>query len=276
MRNCPSCGGPARAAFRLADRGVFVCGRFDCRLQFAHPQPSDQQLTAYYTQYYYGSGSPILENSPEPYLRQIVAELPGQIGPLRGKRVLDFGCGIGTLCRLLLGAGAAVEAVEADPRARETVAQELGIAIAADLREIGQRVPPSTYDVITMIDVVEHVRAPAETLCELRRLLKPDGFLFLSTPDVDSLRARLEGKRWSSYQNPTHLFYFNRAALRRVLREAGYDGLLVWQPIISYPQHGRVRRMLQSRLQQLGLDGALRIVARVPVLEPSTRAEALA
>src|SRR6266516_4003388 len=87
---CPTCGTTGRFAFGLADRGVFVCRNPRCTLEFAFPQPSDEQLNAFYAQYYYGDGQPVLENSPEPYLRQLVTHLQHEVGPLAGKCALDF------------------------------------------------------------------------------------------------------------------------------------------------------------------------------------------
>src|SRR5438067_732022 len=120
------CGGRTRLAFRLPDRGVYACLRRKCTLRFAHPQPTDEQLSAFYAQYYYGDGEHAYENSPESSLQQLLRALQRQIGPLKGKRVLDFGCGIGTLCKLLLAQGALqVDATEPDPNARESISRDL-------------------------------------------------------------------------------------------------------------------------------------------------------
>jgi SAM-dependent methyltransferase len=231
-------------------------------MRFAQPQPSDERLGAYYEQYYYGPSEPVYENSPESTLRQMVLALQRQVGPLADRRVVDFGCGVGTLVRLMLTEGARqVDAIEPDPNARRSVSRELGIHVAATVGELRRHAPARTYDVVTMIDVVEHVRSPVETLAELRSLLSPDGTLFIETPDADSLKARLVGSRWDNYRNPTHLFYFNRRSLRNALRIAGFLRACTWQPAISYPSHGLARGVIQVGLQRLGMDGALRVLA---------------
>jgi 2-polyprenyl-3-methyl-5-hydroxy-6-metoxy-1,4-benzoquinol methylase len=269
---CPLCGSPSRRAFTLPDRVVYECAWRSCTLRFADPQPSVQQLSAYYQQYYYGDGNPAYENSPESALRQIIAALERQVGPLEGKRVLDFGCGVGTLCRLMLEKGAQdVHAIEPDPNARASVSRELGMCVVADVEELRRRAPARTYDLITMVDVVEHLRAPVQTLGELRSLLAPGGTLFNETPDANSLKARLVGERWDNYRNPTHLYYFNCRSLEYALRVAGYPQTLTWRPTITYQFHGRARRLAQAGLQRLGLDGALRVLARTSLTPVSDR-----
>jgi 2-polyprenyl-3-methyl-5-hydroxy-6-metoxy-1,4-benzoquinol methylase len=162
-----------------------------------------------------------------------------------------------------------VHAVEPDPKARESVSRELGICVVADVEELRRSGPTGTYDLITMIDVVEHLRAPVQTLGELKSLLAPGGTLFNETPDANSLKARLIGERWDNYRNPTHLFYFNRRSLEYALHVAGYPQTLSWRPTVTYPFHGHARRLTQAALQRLGLDGALRVLARTP--HPSER-----
>lgn len=251
-----------RLAFELADRGVYTCRRRDCTLHFAHPQPSDEALGAYYAQYYYGQGDPMYENSPEPYLRDLLAALQRRVGRLSGRRALDFGCGIGTLAGLLLQAGATVDAVETDAQARATAGEHLGIRVAADLDEL--RADGVTYDLVTTMDVIEHVRSPRDVLSDLGALLRPGGWLFVSTPDAGALKARVRGSRWDNFQNPTHLYYFNARALRRLLQVLGFREVATWRPLVSYPAHGAARRLTQWGLQLTGLDGALHVLARPP------------
>jgi 2-polyprenyl-3-methyl-5-hydroxy-6-metoxy-1,4-benzoquinol methylase len=193
---------------------------------------------------------------------QLVCRIEQRTGAMAGKRVLDFGCGIGTMSRLLLATGAQrVDAIETDPGARAAVQRELGIQVAPNIDELRRQTPPPTYDLVTMIEVVEHVRSPVETLSAIRSLVKPGGALIVETPDAESLKARLARSNWENYRNPTHLFYFTLASLQRALHLAGFARSYVWRPIIEYPAHSAPRRLVQFSLQRLGLDGALRVVA---------------
>ena len=269
---CPVCSGPVQLEFRLPDRGIYRCRRSACTLRFAFPQPNDQALKDFYNHCYYGEGSPVYENTPEAYLHDLVTALDRQIGGIRGKSVLDFGCGIGRLLGLFTAAGAKlVEGIESDADARAVVQDSLGLEIQSSVEELRHLQPDARYDLITMKDVIEHVRSPVQTLMELRGLLAPGAWLLVSTPDVESARARLVGMRWDNYQNPTHLFYFSARSLCHVLRLVGFTELVVWQPLLGYPGHSPPRKIIQAVLQHTGLDGALHVLARTRALQSAGR-----
>ena len=105
--------------------------------------------------------------------------------PLAGKTALDVGCGAGLLCEPLARMGAAVTGVDAAPEnieaAKSHAAQS---ALPIDYRhgEIADQ-GLDQFDVVTSMEVIEHVSDPAAFIAELARHLKPDGLLLLSTPN---------------------------------------------------------------------------------------------
>src|SRR5205085_2662662 len=80
------------------------------------------------------------------------------------------------------------------------------------------------YDVVTAFDVLEHVEEPVDFMAGLSRLLKPNGLLFLSTPDLDSLTARLLGRHWHFFC-PYHLVYFSRQTATTLAQRFGLECL---------------------------------------------------
>jgi 2-polyprenyl-6-hydroxyphenyl methylase / 3-demethylubiquinone-9 3-methyltransferase len=105
--------------------------------------------------------------------------------PLAGKSALDVGCGAGLLCEPLARMGAAVTGADAAPEnveAAKAHAAQSGLQIdyrAGELAEQGL----GQFDVVTSMEVIEHVTDPAAFIAELGRHLKPDGLLLLSTPN---------------------------------------------------------------------------------------------
>jgi len=80
-----------------------------------------------------------------------------------------------------------------------------------------------TFDVAVMWDVIEHLIRPVAALKALRRVLKPGGYLFISTDDANHWLPRLLGRRWWGLAPPLHLCHFSRNGLRTACALAGME-----------------------------------------------------
>lgn len=104
--------------------------------------------------------------------------------PLAGKRALDVGCGAGLVAEPLARMGAAVTAIDAAPESIAVArdhAGEMGLAI--DYRACGVETLTETFDLVTALEVAEHVTDPAFFIRALADRLTPGGLLILSTPN---------------------------------------------------------------------------------------------
>ena len=63
----------------------------------------------------------------------------------------------------------------------------------------------SFFDVVISSHVIEHLESIKDHVCLLKRLLKPNGILYLSSPNTDSHDAKKYGSRWRGYKDPTHI-----------------------------------------------------------------------
>jgi 2-polyprenyl-3-methyl-5-hydroxy-6-metoxy-1,4-benzoquinol methylase len=152
--------------------------------------------------------------------------------PIAQGSVIDFGAGTGTLTRR----------IAAEPAVREVVACDLAPAAdnaVVNVRwlqlDLNDRVPldDATADVISAVEVIEHLENPRAVTREWRRLLKPGGTLVMSTPNIESWRSILSfalrgghaAFRAPSY--PSHITALSAEDLVHVLTEAGFDAIRV-------------------------------------------------
>jgi len=110
----------------------------------------------------------------------------GERTSLRGARVADVGCGGGLLAEALTRAGASVTAIDLAPSMIEVAklhaaGERLQIEYRVQSVESLATEATGTFDVVTCMEMLEHLPDPAQVVSELSRLLKPNGSLFVST-----------------------------------------------------------------------------------------------
>jgi SAM-dependent methyltransferase len=94
-----------------------------------------------------------------------------------------------------------------------------------------------TFDMASLLHVLEHVPDPRATLTEARRVLAPGGVLLLALPNVDCLEARLFGRDWYPLDLPRHYWGFTPHTLVRLVEECGFAGRsLRYFPFLYAPQ----------------------------------------
>ena len=104
--------------------------------------------------------------------------------PLKGRRAADVGCGAGLLAEPLARLGAQVTAVDAAPEIIEAArAHAAGQGLEIDYRVGGVEALGGRYDLVTCLEVVEHVADVSAFVAGLAGALAPDGLLVLSTPN---------------------------------------------------------------------------------------------
>lgn len=188
-----------------------------CDLMFTWPRPATHELSAYYKSKEYISHSNkksdlqsrIYQLIRNHTLRQKI-RLIRQFS--RGNQILDIGCATGEFLNQCKKKGYTATGVEPDEEARGYASGVHGLNVS-DTDSLNS-MPPSTFDVITLWHVLEHVGDLNERMEQIYRLLKPEGYAFIALPNPRSYDASYYGKYWAAWDVPRHLFHFNRSSIK--------------------------------------------------------------
>lgn len=225
---CNLCGSQDHKPFCPENgRGLVQCQH--CGLVYVNPRPDPQELYALYGEtYFQNDESGVVGYADylrdEPHIRRTFA---GRLRWLQKwvqpGRLLDVGCAAGFFLDEAQQRGWQVEGLDVSAFAVGYVQQRFGYPVQhGSLTQLDH--PAESYDLITLWDVIEHVPDPKAYVEKSAQLLRKGGLISLATPDVDSLPARLTGKRWVGYKlSEEHVYYFSVQTLRRMLDEAGFD-----------------------------------------------------
>jgi len=150
--------------------------------------------------------------------------------PLSGKRALDVGCGAGLLAEPLARLGASVTGLDAAPEnIAVAVAHAQGQGLAIDYRATPvEQVSDTGYDLVTSMEVIEHVADPAAFVRALAAKLAPDGLMILSTPNrtpMSRLAMITIGESIGGIPKGTHDWakFITPDELTALLEEAGLE-----------------------------------------------------
>lgn len=91
-----------------------------------------------------------------------------------------------------------------------------------DNADADKRFVPQTFDIVTMIELLEHVPEPDQMLEAAARYLRPGGLLYVTTPNARSLNRRLIGLGWSIFCPPEHITIWSARGLRHALARSGF------------------------------------------------------
>lgn len=245
---CPLCTRDAsrvvvRADFNLT--GATACHQvvecLHCGFRYLAPQPSPDELAAYYTADYPAHAleqRPGETPSPEQaslnrrfarvasrrleLLRRYLPERPGRL------RVLDVGCGNGAfLLALLRWDGVEAWGLDVAEAALTNLGQLNGRVrrVAGDLHRAG--LPRGYFDLITLWHSLEHDSDPVGVLRRAGELLRPGGRVLAEVPNAAGTIARLCGHSWLGWDLPRHLVHFGPGSLRRTAVLAGLENVQV-------------------------------------------------
>jgi SAM-dependent methyltransferase len=174
--------------------------------------------------------------------------------------LLDIGCNVGTFLQLAKKQGYLSTGVEPDAKAVEA-----GLKSGLDIRcgylhEIN--LGDGLYDIVTLFEVVEHLEDPSGLLKECHRILKPGGFLCMTTGNTRSWTVKFLKGKWDYFDLKLgHISFFNPSSVGTVAKRMGFEVVKIETRSVSLEKRNgtsRIKyRMAKIVAEVLGLPARL-------------------
>jgi 2-polyprenyl-3-methyl-5-hydroxy-6-metoxy-1,4-benzoquinol methylase len=157
-------------------------------------------------------------------------------------KLLDIGCSSGAFVAAAKEIGYVAMGVEPAVEPAKT-AQKKGLnVIQGSLQEL--QLPENYYDVITLFEVIEHLKDPMELLQECKRILKAGGVMAISTGNTDSWTVDFMKQDWDYFMNHGgHISFFNPVSISLMARRAGFKVIKLQTRSVSLYRRDQVSKL---------------------------------
>lgn len=241
-------------------KGLVKCRR--CGFVFADMALSDADLQELYARNYFFGGEYKDYVEEELPLTRDFTDLMALLRPFAPSgNYLELGAAYGFSLNLASKTYQQAIGVEINPDACTYARQRFGL----DVRQgdfLTTELPDNHFDVIACWATLEHLQTPHLYIAKIAQLLKPGGVFACTTVDIDGVVPRLRGPKWRQIHPPTHVSYYSRATLKRLMGKYGLeqihsqyvgahrsvDNMLYGIVALAHNKPG-----LYQRLKQLGL-----------------------
>lgn len=199
----------------------------NCQLVFQSPRPPFSQAIKYYpSSTYWGRNIKKLE--PIPDLVNLRWKTYGQIytwvqqKKLPAGKILDIGSGLGLFLSQFGEWG--WDMLGVDISADVANYSRLTFGVKTKVGDVSSlRFSKNSFDLVSMISVLEHVYDPRKTLSTVHRLLKKSGYLIIFIPNVNGLGRYIFSKNWVHLQPARHLYLFSPDTVTQLLNKTGFE-----------------------------------------------------
>lgn len=212
-RPCPAClATPGLAAGAANGFELLRCRA--CGTLHTARLPGQEEATEY--DEYYGPANLEIPG----FVRESLDRVVGGLERYREtNRWLDVGCGAGTMLEAASAGGWDATGTEIAASAVEPLRERGLDVLLGELAELD--LAPASFDVVSVLEVVEHLANPGELLRQAAVLLRPGGAIYLTTPHGRGVSARRLGSSWTVVAPPEHLQLFSVKGVRTLVRRAG-------------------------------------------------------
>lgn len=254
--NCPLCGSSSETLIKTERQVLNVVACTQCQLIRVNPRLNHPDEVYRGKSDIYREEFRLVVENKRPHHRD-----PNYLHDLKlieahkpNGNFLDIGTNTGCFLRLARNRGWNLLGVEPSPQLGALAREWWGLEIVEGFIETLD-LPERHFDIVTMTDVFEHVVNPKEVLAAVRRVIKPDGILFIKVPNAKfnmlkfRLRSALGKKGADDFDSYEHVCHYTEATLRKMLDSCGFAAskISVEEPVQIPVWHRHVGHYYQHK-----------------------------
>ncbi len=222
---CPLCGSSNMSIIHIFDPFKVVLCR-ECSLIYLNPRLKESVMGEMYqedTYFFHGENTGYSDyKSQEKSLRITFRRFLNELKKrnMTWGRLLDVGCGYGFFLDEAKSFSSYIAGTELSTNAGDHAKRLTGAEIfTGDINLLPQNF--NNFDIIFLINVIEHVYTPVEFLMSLKQRLVKGGKIIIATPDIGSFWYKLMKKNWPSFKIPEHVVFYTEKTLFTLLNKVG-------------------------------------------------------
>lgn len=232
INNCPVCNSSRFSDFLKVEdyflsHEVFSLKKCNtCGFVFTNPRPTENDLGLYYQSEEYISHSSSTQSITDKIYYSVRNYTIKQKFKLINKhfkaaKILDIGCGTGEFLSYFKAKGWNTTGIEPNETARKIATKKHGLNVHLEAQL--DKLKKSSFEVITMWHVLEHVPDLSLRIKQLKSLIKEKGILIIAVPNIDSKDAKTYGNFWAALDVPRHLYHFNPSTIKKLFEKFGFE-----------------------------------------------------
>jgi 2-polyprenyl-3-methyl-5-hydroxy-6-metoxy-1,4-benzoquinol methylase len=171
--------------------------------------------------------------------------------------ILDIGCGYGYFMQICAERACESLGIDVSRYAVSKISNRPANVILCDV-QCGFPLKSKIADVVTMLDVVEHLDKIQVVLKEVKRVLKPKGLLYISTPNLAAIMRLLKGRCWYGFLDKTHISLFTPIQLEKLLKNYNFQVVKCYTPFTFSP----LPKVVNKIFGHLYIGGQIRLIAQ--------------
>ena len=165
-------------------------------------------------------------------------------------KILEVGCGNGYLLKTLETYGYDCYGIEPSPMAYNHAKNELGLNVENSFLAKSSFYSQK-FDVIILIDVVEHIVDMQTFMEEIKTVLNTGGIIFIGTGNIDSLNAKIGGANWGYFLSWEHVSFFNKKSMLYFLQKNGFTNIEITKTSLQHKPLQNIGEFCKNLLKKI-------------------------